>query len=235
MLLRSATAALLAVLFGITAATPAVAQEVARAISPLRIEPDINGVNLVTGKLQLPTPSISVPAAPRLKFDRIQFAAPYVQGTRASDPGQPWSVAVQTNEATSEGFTCIDVDCESNGVGTGSTFRPARRIYRQSGSGTVYTYNAKSYDTIVGTNSQFLYYLSTITYPDGEVISYTYDSVQPSGDFRIYCGLTGSQAAPAITSRSRMTRPSTRTRFRTASCSRQHCTAPPVPPRRWPA
>lgn len=186
MLLRSVTVAFLAAILAAVSPTQAVAEEAARAISPLRIEPDVNGVNLVTGKLQLPTPSVSVPAAPRLKFDRIQFAAPYAQGTRAADPGTPWSAAIQTDQATSEGFTCIDVDCESNGIGTGSTFRPAQRIYRQAGSGAVYTYSAKSYDTIVGTSSQFLYYLSTIAYPDGEVVSYTYDSVQPSGDFRIY-------------------------------------------------
>lgn len=185
-LLKSLTIAILLGIFTLAAAAPASAQEIARAISPLRVEPDLNGVNLISGKVQLPTPSISVPAAPRLKFDRLQYAAPYVQGTRAFDPGTPWSVAVQTNELTSEGFTCIDTDCESNGLGTGSTFRPVSRIYRQTGTSAIFSYNAKSYDQIVGTNSQFLYYLSTIQYPDGETISYTYDTVQPPGDFRIY-------------------------------------------------
>jgi RHS repeat-associated protein len=172
--------------FSMLGGAPANAQEALRAISPLRIEPDVNGVNLVTGKLQLITPSISVPAAPRLKFDWIQYAAPYVQGTRAGEPGTPWSVAIQTNEATSEGFTCVDDVCGSNGIGTGSTFRPANRIYTRAGSGAVYTYGVKSFDQIIGFSSQFLYYLSTIRYPDGETISYTYDNVTPPGDFWIY-------------------------------------------------
>lgn len=185
-LLKSVTIAILMGLVSLTVSLPANAQDIARALSPLRVEPDVNGVNLISGKVQLPTPSISVPAAPRLKFDRLQYAAPYVEGRRAFDPGTPWSVAVQTNELTSEGFTCIDTDCESNGLGTGSTFRPVSRIYRQTGTGAIFSYSAKSYDQIVGTNSQFLYYLSTIQYPDGETISYNYDTVQPPGDFRIY-------------------------------------------------
>lgn len=184
--LRFAKFAFTVALYGAISATPAIAQEAERAISPLRIEPEVNGVNLVTGKMRLMTPSISVPAAPRLKFDWIQYAAPYVQGTRASDPGTPWSLAVQTNEAVSEGFTCLETDCTSNGIGTGSTYRPALRVYRQAGTGAVYTYGVKSFDQIVGTSSQFLYYLSTINYPDGETITYSYDSVKPSGDFRTY-------------------------------------------------
>ena len=56
------------------------AQEVPPVISPLRIEADQNGVNLVSGKTEMATPVLSVPGAPNLRFDRVQNAAPYVNG-----------------------------------------------------------------------------------------------------------------------------------------------------------
>jgi hypothetical protein len=47
------------------------AQDAPKTISPLRIEPDGNGVNLADGKIQQPVPTLSVPAAPRLTFDLV--------------------------------------------------------------------------------------------------------------------------------------------------------------------
>ena len=70
-----------AALFG---ASAAVAQEeVPIVISPLRIESDPNGVNLVSGKIEMPPPVLSVPAAPNLRFERVQNAAPYVSGSQS--------------------------------------------------------------------------------------------------------------------------------------------------------
>ncbi|MFX4978980.1 hypothetical protein ABTC37_20115, partial [Acinetobacter baumannii] len=52
------------------------AQDLPQTISPLQVEPDRNGVNLVTGKMTPDALVLSVPAAPRLRFDRVQNAAP---------------------------------------------------------------------------------------------------------------------------------------------------------------
>ena len=41
-----------------------------QAVSPLRVETDNNGVNLVTGLTTIDVPVLSVPAAPNLRFDR---------------------------------------------------------------------------------------------------------------------------------------------------------------------
>ena len=49
----------------------------AETISPLRVESDPNGVNIATGKARLDLPSLAVPAAPNLRFARLQNAAPY--------------------------------------------------------------------------------------------------------------------------------------------------------------
>lgn len=49
-------------------------------VSPISIEPDHNGVNLATGKITFEAPVLSVPAAPNLRYDRVQNAAPYITG-----------------------------------------------------------------------------------------------------------------------------------------------------------
>jgi hypothetical protein len=61
-------------------------QEVPEVISPLRMDTDRNGVNLLTGKIEIPVPVLAVPAAPHLRFDRAQNAAPYFVG-HLSDAG----------------------------------------------------------------------------------------------------------------------------------------------------
>lgn len=58
-------------------------QEVPETISPLRVESDHNGVNIVSGKTILQVPVLSVPAAPNLRFDYVQNVAPYVNGMQA--------------------------------------------------------------------------------------------------------------------------------------------------------
>lgn len=61
------------------------AQDLPQTISPLLVEPDRNGVNLATGKMTPDALVLSVPAAPRLRFDRVQNAAPYVSGVLHKD------------------------------------------------------------------------------------------------------------------------------------------------------
>lgn len=56
--------------------TAAAAQDVPQVISPLRVESDHNGVNMASGRTQIGLPVLSVPAAPNLRFDRVQNAAP---------------------------------------------------------------------------------------------------------------------------------------------------------------
>ena len=170
------------------------AQDLPQTISPLQVEPDRNGVNLATGKITPDALVLSVPAAPRLRFDRVQNAAPYVSGVLHKDQetidyGGEWSV--HTADGVTESFRCFwDTDdgkqCTSvTGSGSSLLFNGGR--YRKSGSGELYYldvihefFNSQPTDP----HPQYLrlFYASKIEYPDGEVISYTYDSAQLSND-----------------------------------------------------
>ena len=92
------------------AAAPARAQTFPRVISPLRVESDQNGVNLVNGKTTIELPVLSVPAAPNLRFDRVQNAAPYVGGHVSGQAGEipvgNWTV--HTGAGSAESFECTD-------------------------------------------------------------------------------------------------------------------------------
>jgi RHS repeat-associated protein len=120
-----------------------------------------------------------VPGAPNLRYDRVQNAAPYARGTVTgqgeSTPIVNWSV--HTGSGSSESFVCVDWQDCSSVTGTGSTFRGsaganASGVYRQAGSGAVWTFNRVS-----GSSGQVRQaYASGVAYPSGEAISYTYDS-----------------------------------------------------------
>ena len=90
-------------------------QEIPEVISPLRVETDHNGVNIVSGKTQLKVPVLSVPAAPNLRFDYVQNAAPYMKGKQWGTSGElaQNNYSVHTITGTSESFKCVDFDCLS--------------------------------------------------------------------------------------------------------------------------
>src|ERR1044072_913225 len=100
-------------------------QDVPQVISPLRVETDHNNVNIVSGKTTIEPPSLSVPGAPNLRYDRVQNAAPYARGTVTGQGETTTTVnwSVHTGSGSSESFVFNDLqDC--NGV-TG-TRSPAR-------------------------------------------------------------------------------------------------------------
>lgn len=173
-----------AIWLALLAAAPgsAIAQsgDVPRVISPLRVETDHNNVNLVSGKTTMEPPSLSVPGAPNLSFDRAQNAAPYVLGrVKQSEPGESReeSYSVHVGGSASESFRCIDYDCLSV-TGSGSTFIPNSRIYRQAGSGIRWQFNLQHFHTPLtpGLDQQLQYYAQAANHPNGEVISYSYDT-----------------------------------------------------------
>jgi RHS repeat-associated protein len=162
------------------------AQEVAQAISPLRVEADRNGVNLVDGRTVIDVPVLSVPGAPNLRFDRLQNAAPYVKGLVQTASGAEVdrrSYAIHSGTGTSETFQCENYVCTSV-TGTGSTFRHAGRRYQQAGSGAVWTFDLLhlSAHSASAPYETTIYYASQVSYPNGEVISYSYQSATLAGD-----------------------------------------------------
>lgn len=140
-------------------------------ISPLQVERDPNGVNLITGKIELGPPALAVPGAPNLRFERLQNAAPYVSGSQSGTSIVHASYSVHTNTGTSESFRCIDFQCQGLTY-TGSTFvtGTAQSTYTRGGSGEIYRFDLKHVRS--GTAPEtMLYYASSVTYPNGEVIT----------------------------------------------------------------
>ena len=177
------------IVMGLTAAAAvaaggaAQAQDVPEIISPIRVENDHNGVNLVSGRTQIQLPTLSAPGAPNLRFDRVQNAAPYVSGNQWGSAGEypQSSYSVHTGTGGSESFRCLDFDCTSV-TGTGSTFIPNSNIFRQAGSGARWNFNLKHVKTTTSNPVVLLYYASSVTYPNGEVITYSYDTAALPGD-----------------------------------------------------
>jgi RHS repeat-associated protein len=162
------------------------AQDVPTVISPLRFESDNQGVNLTDGRTVMDMPTLSVPGAPNLRFDRLQNAAPYVKGTVQTPLGTEVDerrYAIHTGTGASDSFQCENYVCTSI-TGTGSTFRYAGRRYQQSGSGAVWQFNLLHSST-ASTQSPYqtmMYYASSVAYPNGEVITYTYTTATLTGD-----------------------------------------------------
>jgi RHS repeat-associated protein len=155
-------------------------------ISPLQVESDQNGVNLVDGKITIQGPGLSVPAAPNLSFDRVQNAAPYMKGTLqpGGDEGFGQSnYSVHNGARSSDSFHCAGADCSST-KGSGARFQPAITIgsatahYTEAGSAARWAFNSKYSDSVGGNGVRsILYYATQVTYPNGEIITYTYDKV----------------------------------------------------------
>lgn len=152
-------------------------------ISPLRIEGDPNGINLDSGKTRMTAQLLAVPGAPRLRFDRVQNVAPYLSGRQSGAAGESvlGSFSVHTIDGVTESFSCVDFDCQSL-TGSGSFLNQNTRLFVRGNSGERYTFNLKHVVTTGTSPVTIQYYASSITYPDGEVLSFTYDTATLPGD-----------------------------------------------------
>ena len=178
--LAAAIACFLLAVAGATGAAEAqTTPDLPQVVSPLRVETEVNGVNVVTGRTQLSTPVLSVPAAPHLKFDWVQNAAPYLSGrVNTADDGGTASYSIHTGAGAAEAFTCTGSDCASV-TGTGSML--VARQFRQAGTGAVWVFDLK-YADLLGPPRTLQYYASSVAYPDGETISYSYETYAIPGD-----------------------------------------------------
>lgn len=157
-------------------------------ISPLKAEPDPNGVNIATGLISIDVPALGVPAAPRLSVDTVQNAMPYLVAKVGAGNGYvESSVSAHIGGASSISFSCTNDDVCSDRKANGSRLEGAIALGGPytvivAPSGAVYNFNQLSYDSGgVGTR-QLIYYASSATYPDGEVITFTYQTANyPSG------------------------------------------------------
>lgn len=156
-----------------------------QVVTPLRVQSDPNGVNIVDGRTTMDTPTISIPADPRLTYSRIQDLAPYVSKNYSSgDPDtQVASYSVHTGSGSSENFRCDPGggNCESV-IGTGSTIDGQGNTFYQAGTYAIYHFTL-THLIKTPTNPHALRYASSVVYPDGETITYSYQSYVDPGDY----------------------------------------------------
>jgi RHS repeat-associated core domain len=154
-------------------------------IKPLNVTPDVNQVDLLSGRFFPELPKLEIPAAPRLTFHTLQQFDSKVIGTLYSTNTQrEESFSLTFGGKTSEYFKCVSTDCQPQ-QNTGSTFtgRVGQSLFRytqgQTGIKVAYSslssYFDYSGDPFATISAQSTYYATSITYPDGEVITITYD------------------------------------------------------------
>ena len=163
------------------ASTPAVAQTATTGITPLTVASDGNNVNITDGLIRVDVPTLSIPAAPRLRFDLVQNVMPYLVARLSGDTSVESTIAVHYGGSTSESFSCAGDVCRNikrNGALIDGGFTNGGPYsFTQSPTGALYTFDSLLFDSgWVNLTRQTLYYASKAEYPDGEIISYTYET-----------------------------------------------------------
>ena len=192
-----------------------------QGLQPLNIEPDANGVDMLSGKIRHQVPALEIPASPHLRYERMDELVPMLIGTRqASSQGYPTaSYQMNVGRSTSVAFECFDAgaDClPTNGSGSFLTQNPnagppanptpntnqihGRYLFIEGGTGRTIRfdslYNIYTEPNVILPPTRFSYYPSQISYPDGETLTYEYDIVQ----FTSTAGPTYSHRVSRITS-----------------------------------
>ncbi|HEX8585344.1 MAG TPA: RHS repeat-associated core domain-containing protein [Allosphingosinicella sp.] len=171
-------------LAGVFATAPASAQTTtATVITPLETQSDLNKVNITTGLIRVDMPSLSAPAAPRLTFDSLRDAVPYLRANITGGSGDyiQSSIAVHTGGSTSERFRCQFDDVCSNvklrgAKIEGDVVNGSYYTFTEAQTGAVFAFDSLNFDSgATQQNRDIWFYASSITYPDGEVITLTYD------------------------------------------------------------
>jgi YD repeat-containing protein len=154
------------------------------AISPLKSEPDVNNLNLLDGEKNVGMPvALATPADARLTFDKVQNSAPYISGTiNRSCVGADCNLMSSSWSAhlggdTSESFQCTSDDICHSVKFTGADFDFGTHGVQAAGTAAFYAFNiVGSHSAPAGQAVTEQDYASAISYPDGEVISFTYQT-----------------------------------------------------------
>ena len=147
-------------------------------------------MNILDGQARIDVPTLSVPGDPNLKFDFVQNSMPYLNGKVSGAPGDyaQSSYSVHYGGSSSESFSCVEDVCRSikqNGSTLeGSVINVGIVLFTAKGSGALYTFDQLNFDSGVTNPRDLRYYASRVDYPDGQVLTYTYESVHYPGDPR---------------------------------------------------
>jgi len=147
-------------------------------IKPLAMVTDINSVDILSGKYTPQLPILSIPAAPRLSLHTLQQLDAKIVGKGYAKGNASFSVSY--GGKTSDSFKCTASGCEpvdSNGSTLTGTISANSYIYVQGGTGVKVIYNKESWSRQVTDYNEVGFYASTIIYPDGESLTYSYDVV----------------------------------------------------------
>lgn len=154
----------------------------AQEIKPLSIEPDINGVDLLQGKIRGPRPVLQIPAASNLRFDRLQDFFVKLSGTISQGPSPSKTVNVAAG-ATSVSFNCDGENQCSSSTGSASALQfntvsrtNANMIFVEEQSGRRILFSKLGSYSVGTSSSAYLVYATNITYSNREVLSFSYTS-----------------------------------------------------------
>lgn len=170
-------AAIVCLLLAVTLSQPGLAQQ----IKPLEVEPDANGVDLLSGRTSDRVPALSVPGADRLQFNKIADILPVIIGTIGAQGTGSYNI--NGGGVTSGAMSCNDPnngnECTSV-KGDGSTLTVAlgsRNFdFTQGGSGTLIRFDKEMTWNAGPTSTSIRFYPSYVRYADGEQHTFYYDT-----------------------------------------------------------
>ena len=168
------------VLFSAVALAPTASLH-AQAIKPLDVEKDGNGVDLLSGQIATPLPILSIPAAPNLRFQRVQDLQPVAVGRLIPNTNGKATYNLNVGGSQSENFNCDEQgDCPSK-KRNGSHIEPdlANNYieYYEGGTGKLIVFDQRvGPQGQIPNGSDYTLYPSTIIFPSGEQLYFTYES-----------------------------------------------------------
>ena len=151
---------------------------VAQQIQPIAIEPDINGVDLLSGKILPQIPVLQIPAAPNLRLETINKLQPFLTGFGALNTTEMNFRLNNGSDSTSDSFTCGKYDepdrCTSDRYNGASFFRQGDGPvhYWEGGTRTYIKFDVLYAQTAISA----AYYPSTKQFADGELLTFYYSS-----------------------------------------------------------
>lgn len=162
--------------FGLMVAADPVA---AQRIPQLDVEQDPNGVDMLTGEIEPQRPSVSIPAAPELTFEKISDFLPKLEGRLGSGgESESFGVSINAGNIASDSIVCNQAGC-IGAKGSGSVIFGGNGVgpfyYTQGGTGKKIVFSVRTnMQSNPSGGEQFDYLASTVTNPGGPTLTFAY-------------------------------------------------------------
>jgi RHS repeat-associated protein len=159
----------------------------AQTLKPLDVQFDPNGVDLTSGKVKTRSLGVSIPAASHLNMSSLDNLMPFITG--AFSGFNKSSYSVNHGFSTSDSFDCTDYyDCKSKKY-NGAAIQPEPMsgyfTYYEGGTGNIIYFDLQEGVQAPPTNGvQFTYYPAYELYPNGEQLSFSYQSYTAPGSIK---------------------------------------------------